>query len=95
MWLLFILFWFNKIVAATETNEAQSNAFVTFHVHDRKVEKYLGINKECLFKIAFNVDRIQREFLQKDAHFLHTFQPIKSLHLTLLFIRLDDGNLEK
>jgi hypothetical protein len=62
-----------------ETKEA--NAFITFHLHNPR--------------LIAKVYEIQRELLEKDWRFGHTFQPLNSLHVSLIFVHLNLQNFNR
>ncbi|KAL3074401.1 hypothetical protein niasHS_015231 [Heterodera schachtii] len=45
-------------------------------------------------KVVSNVKAIQNQLLRFDSDFSHTFQPLQSLHVTLLLIHLDKTNFQ-
>ncbi|KAI3416239.1 A-kinase anchor protein 7 isoforms alpha and beta [Globodera pallida] len=65
---------------ALSEDQKSANAFVTFHVKSSEV--------------VSNIQTIHRELLQFDSDFSHTFQPLQSLHVTLLIIHLNKQNFQ-
>jgi hypothetical protein len=59
----------------------KANAFITFHLH----------NPGLIAKVY----EIQRELLEKDWRFGHTFQPLNSLHVSLIFVHLNWQNFNR